>query len=406
MTIFQKTSLIFVCSFCLACCSFKTNNAGSMSANILSTSCNYYDYFSSSNPNGFKTTSSFSYHESSSQQNISDNHLLVPSYYLEGGYLLDKMEKVKTSTSLESSASFAFITDLHLYHNSLSSKELMKYVLDNSEIPFVFFGGDVPVAYANQSELAEEECLYQANTWDSWVNYWGKERVYQMRGNHDYITDVREGNNFYIMSEDETHNRIVSNYNNDVSIGDNLQNYYYFDLINQKIRFIVIDPYVFLDAYPRVITNYISSIQISWLLELLDNSDGYQIIMFCHQSCNKKLTSYNDNMSALHEIMSAYKNKKTFDGAYGGKMWSHDFSDKNGDLVCIISGHSHTDESNIDDGVLSIVTTCDAMYSKHGEDRTQGTINESAFDIFSVDTINKRIETTRIGAGDDRIWTY
>ena len=73
-----------------------------------------------------------------------------------------------------------------------------------------------------------------------------------------------------------------------------------------------------------------------------------------------------------------------------------------------ISGHTHKDLSEtLSDGTPIIcTTTANAGGELGGLDRTLGTVNENAFDIITVDTVNKTVNATRIGAGSDRALSY
>ena len=74
----------------------------------------------------------------------------------------------------------------------------------------------------------------------------------------------------------------------------------------------------------------------------------------------------------------------------------------------LLSGHTHVDNSNTSDGVLSVVTTCDSRYTGVSIDsnRVIGTVNEQAFDVFSINYTNKEINATRIGYGSNRVFDY
>jgi hypothetical protein len=53
------------------------------------------------------------------------------------------------------------------------------------------------------------------------------------------------------------------------------------------------------------------------------------------------------------------------------------------------------------------MSTCDSdIQELSGLTRTRGTTSEQAFDVVSVDFINKTIKLTRVGAGANREFTY
>lgn len=345
-------------------------------------------------------------HPSTESPNSSDTNVPVPNYYDKNNYLKEKLNTIRDNTFVSTGISFSFITDFHMLHNSGSSKSLMRKVLDETLVPFVISGGDIPSAYSKSYNSAEIDCYEQMATWKSWIEYWGNDRVYQIRGNHDYIVDVRDGNNYFRISEAGTYKQIMTYIENKVHVGSNNYNYYYFDIPSQKIRFIMVDPHVYSDDYARVVANYYTQTHIQWLLNVLDDSNGYDVVVVSHEPCDEKMQGYAQNNRVLHSILESYKNKTLFSGVFSGKYWEHDFSDTSGDLLFVLSGHSHNDESFISNNVLSISTACDAMYEEDGIERIQGTISESAFDVFAIDTTKRTIKTVRIGAGKDRMWNY
>ena len=83
-------------------------------------------------------------------------------------------------------------------------------------------------------------------------------------------------------------------------------------------------------------------------------------------------------------------------------------------IVCVITGHCHRDFVSYSvKGYPMIATTCDARQAENYDinfpTRTVGTTTECAFDVFHVDTENRKIYTTRIGAGGadgDREFTF
>ena len=66
------------------------------------------------------------------------------------------------------------------------------------------------------------------------------------------------------------------------------------------------------------------------------------------------------------------------------------------------------DFSKISSGGIPIIATTCATYAEEcGElDRTLGTINEGAYDVYVVNKNTRTINITRIGAGFDREFTY
>ena len=118
-----------------------------------------------------------------------------PTYYFENSYLDKKIDEIKEAMSVKKGVSFGFLTDIHiskhLYSEDLYSTSgnagyspyLLKYVIDSLDIPFVLFGGDVPVSKARDWE----EIIGSGERWKQMMNIIGAEKVFQTRGNHDYL---------------------------------------------------------------------------------------------------------------------------------------------------------------------------------------------------------------------------
>ena len=182
-------------------------------------------------------------------------------------------------------------------------------------------------------------------------------------------------------------------------------NYYYFDDDNQKIRYVVIDGHTYNNSYPNVVVSWVYQDQLQWIADTLLSAEGYSVVVISHETYNPTMTGYSSNLEDVGNLVGAFKSKGVFHKTY----YEHgdvdaDFTNSTAELVCFLSGHSHVDESDVDDnGVLCISTTCDARY---GSGRTLGTITESAFDVFSIDTTDKTIKTIRVGYGENRGWNY
>ncbi len=330
----------------------------------------------------------------------------LPSYYDTDNYLEYKINSINDNIPSEKGITFSFITDLHLLHNSLSSKELMKVVLDNTPTSFVVCGGDIVSAYCKESETAENSCDAQLATWNSLLDYWYPKRVFQVRGNHDFIVNDSLNKTFYKKTEEETFRYVISRNEDIVTYNNSLGLCYSYDHPDSNIRFLFIDDYIAFDDGQNMLSRSLTSEKMEWLIDTLDCSDDYHLIVVSHEACNEMMSECSPNMIALHNILSCFKNKKMFEGEYNGRLWYHDFSKSKGELICVLSGHSHKDEDHIKDSVLSISTTCDAPYNDDKEARIRGFVSESAFDVFNIDISNKTIKATRIGAGRDRFWNY
>jgi hypothetical protein len=95
---------------------------------------------------------------------------------------------------------------------------------------------------------------------------------------------------------------------------------------------------------------------------------------------------------------------------------TYNFDSNRGDVICVLAGHTHTDNTEGTDGrgdnvisgaITQIITESSLpMPNEDGEDRTVGTVNEECFDIIRVDRTDKKIKCYRFGKGSDREFSY
>lgn len=330
----------------------------------------------------------------------------VPAYYNVDNYFNNKIYSLQNKiASMGKGIVFAFITDIHIADNSKSSKCLMKKILDSVPVSLIISGGDIITAYTKTAGNDEQELMEQSKIWNKWVNFWGVERVFQLRGNHDYVIMSRTGDTYFNMP-DISVRKFVQGYselNKNIEYGSDSLSYYKIDITDPKIRFIILDPHFVTSSQPKAVVCWITPTQVNWLIDMLNASDGWDIVVINHETLDSTMSGYSENLEIVATILKQFKARGTVHEVAVGALIDADFTNATGNLICTINGHSHVDESHVDDDVLSIATTCDAKY---GTGREYGTITESAFDVFCIDTTAKTIQTTRIGNGSDRSWYY
>lgn len=325
------------------------------------------------------------------------------SYYFDSDYLSDKVIEIRNK-AVENTVSFAFITDVHVRTNHLNAFKLMKYIDDRTNaIPFVIFGGDVHASDGNPIA----EVLKDGDTWLDYMSLYGKDRVYQCKGNHDFNTVINGVTTYaglpteYYYLRKNT-DQIVDNPQVSPSYGNKTMFYSFDDDIN-KVRYIILDNYD--GSYTSDIYNAtgISRTQVDWLISKLDEGTGYSCVVVSHETSDPTMTHYVEASLPIQKILKAFANKEAVEYTGQGVHVSADFTNTANTLICHISGHAHLDESHTEDGVLSIATVCDALYPRP---TAYGTTAEQAFDIFYINTTDKEIYALRIGGGVDRSWTY
>lgn len=311
----------------------------------------------------------------------------IPAYWddaLNAG--INKIHALEEITDAQGD-SFVFIADTHWDKNAKVSPSLIKHILNRTNVKKIFFGGDVLTLYDTQAKaLSNGRAFFDA---------FPKESVYPTLGNHD----VNNNRNTYGAEAHLTYPQVYSymfkDIENNVSDlpkfsdtnGDVNRNfYYYLDNITQKIRYIVLN-----NARARI-----GPVQTKWLkAKLTEMPSGWTAIIFAHEywfgldgSTPLEVTYGTDIETAINEV----------------------YDSMNGTVGALIVGHCHYDYSKISDKGYQIIATTTDAYSLSdtaiSPSMILGTTTEQAFDIYSIDTKNRKIYATRIGAGSDRIFDF
>lgn len=319
----------------------------------------------------------------------------IPEYYHVESYIENKVKAIRNNSSIVNGCTFAFITDIHFFFNTLMSGPLLKYIRSNTPLNLIVCGGDIPPANGTLEKLNKSAEMYNNLT-----GKLGKDSWLTVKGNHDYCID---GDAPKTMTKGYQYNQIIRPLEISKAILTTGKDYYYYDLPSQKIRFIILDQYETTnsgDVSYGVVSN-VTDEQLSWLANAL-SVEGYTFLVFSHSSCDSSISGYDSVLAEVNRMLCAVNNKRV----YTHSSIHVDFTNTTSIVACSIAGHNHIDLSNTTDGLLSITTTSDAAMIDGGIARTAGTISEQAFDVFTVDTDSKTIKAIRIGGGEDRSWTY
>lgn len=329
-----------------------------------------------------------------------------PAYY--DAYMQTKQNTIKSVSPLHG-IQFAFITDLHFPYNAGNSLELLQAIRKNTAVNLVICGGDFVRAYGGQDDIdmARDRVLDYAKTlYSDWAC---------LRGNHDFtIRTSAQDTSGITETDDYTYGAIIAPmaewrydvpaptvnfYNETQHIGAN----YCWVLTNEKQKIKIIgfcDMPVTNTTKSFGVVNTITNAYARYFAQLLEDTNGYNVIVATHAPMTAQLQGGYDNH--LTTIIEAFANKTV--ATWGN--YNVDFSNNTAILVCCISGHNHTDQSLVVNNVLHINSTCDASYNDDGYNRQVGTVTEQAFDVFTVNFSTRHIYGTRIGAGTDRSWSY
>lgn len=349
----------------------------------------------------------------------------LPAYYESGAYsisgrcadILALNPKRK-----EAVVQFVFLTDHHANSNGqqFRSKPLMDYIFDNTLCDMFVNGGDVVNGLTGSSRQTSLQYTKQVR------QYWNAlipdacELSLMVAGNHDGGAAWNPNTGCLIdqdtLFREAPFRRLAGN----VVFDPNGKFQYYVDDGYHKVRWLVCNwangvnigdwdeskTFLVDGENPTNMYAFIAS-----ALQSLE--DGWTVVLFNHIILQS--SDMADQITAIETLCDAYKNRSTVT-AYS---LTYDFSGAGGSIAAIIGGHSHFDHFfSTSGGIPVILTTTDNCTQQYVPDfanntasmdstiRQSGTTDEQAFDVFTIDTENKTIVTTRIGYGTDRNWTY
>lgn len=365
---------------------------------------------------------------------IENGGVNIPDYYVEESDRIYRELRARTNGK---SLVFAFHTDQHISASlkgtgnnedpTYTMRGIMSLVGIAKRIPvdLVVFGGDV--AGYNKSYQGVNDIIDDINIINKPFADINTPCV-SIPGNHDAFQNNRD------VTAEAMYN---SHYKRCKWIkgmhygSDNCSMYY--DDTDKNIRFIFLDTFTQngragVRAYVKIgdsdnqsdINADIKNVCIEFLTNqdhgaLSTMESNYKAIIFSHNPLTSEFNSilkYKDeegttdksifaDSTDIHTILDTYCNK----------------------IIACICGHEHTDSWGISgSGILYVSVSTSAPYTSNtrlfkvekGDNehyflpyaRTKDTINETAFDIFVVNTSDETIETLRFGQGTNRKWKY
>lgn len=329
-----------------------------------------------------------------------------------------------------SNLNVGFITDDHHQLSGYSPHSLNHYVYmaaasRRARLDAVVAGGDnINGWFGKQEKLVETR---QATSVLANRSAAGTD-VYYVFGNHDSGIG-QNGNNTpeTCLSDTEikAYYRTADKVYGETRDGDSL--YGYKDYSDKKVRLIWLNsfdlPYT-LNSDGTYKYNFLTQSgyqnqQLTWLanqaLMLPDNT--WQVMIFTHcplpgtfevAAGQPQLSQYNSDV--LVGIINAFQSGTKYSQADASRALpinvTCDYTSQGKAVVIgLFSGHIHRDGQITYDGINCVETACSLC---HAGDigRIKDTITEDCWDIFSVDTGNRKIHAYRFGYGTDRDLTY
>lgn len=309
----------------------------------------------------------------------------VPKYYLDNGYLGNKIQRINEllKAAAGNGDAFVFISDLHWSLNAKKSPALLKYIKNNTHIKQLFCGGDM-----GDSKSTNPNGWYNVGTIIR--DTWGYDAHYVM-GNHEYLGAL----NGEVETDDELYYAFRMYADNEV-VGNAKRHYYYVNNDKQKIRYVFLNKYAeSTDSGDHAGIGYERD-QVNWLTNTaLAVEAGWTIIIITHNIFNTVIDS---NYSVTTSVPSGSQPIYDAIASYSG----------NGTIAAVICGHAHLDHITTIGSVPCLITTCDKnkdggeattypQFNAIWEARSDGSINEQAFDVMVLDKTNRKVTAVRIG---------
>lgn len=358
----------------------------------------------------------------------------IPSYYTD-----HVNSKISTINGLAptTGGQFAFITDIHINGYALNggagnrkhSHSILNKITAETGVKKVFNGGDNINGRSTQSyaDVINRQAIASA-----YAKPDNDTPEFFIGGNHDLGKDSGVS---ATISQDAlmASSNLFAPYIYGVVYDEASPFQYYYDDKKEGIRYIVLcmglgDGSSSSGSSTEWWPGYESwNDCASFFADALNSTpSGYHVVVFNHISGIKDggqsdrtgfsvvgtYTVGQKYMNYMYKMFVAYKAKTTYTDPSGNE---YDFSGAVGVPVCMIFGHTHRDitgstDDITDDGtsiggsIPLFVTTTDNCGGNLDIDvtRTKDTVSEQAFDVFTVDTTNRKIYVTRIGGGNDR----
>lgn len=338
----------------------------------------------------------------------------LPNYFKE--HLEKKIDKIN-SLSGENTVSFGLVTDLHWASNCKHSAAILQKIIEETDLRRVYVGGDIVCGsgVCPRSSLIRE--LKEFGESFSPI----EPHILRVLGNHDGAFSTFPIPEYYIesLTEEEINEvyfKTGAVYEARCFGGDG--SYFYDDDEKSKTRFIALNTHkkttesldergvgVFRSFWNAGIMKE----QFDWLCNaLLTLPEGFTAVLCTHEPDF-------ENIDFITKVISAFNRHEAFKGSFESEKKPYynlsadlDFTRSHGSLDLWVTGHTHYDSAEMKNGVLVTTTVNDSMHNSAASPfrHEKGTVSEHAIDIFTINKAEGKIYVTRIGAGDDREFTY
>lgn len=321
----------------------------------------------------------------------------LPDYYLS--QLSEKKELINGAIEASNAnyTSFVFFTDAHWGDNQKHSPALIDFLIKNTPIYDVIFGGDVITSeYESPAEAIKLGRDFRAS-FDTL-----KCNMYYIYGNHDNNSNHYPDDLIRHIPDRQVYDYLQ------YGMGDSIYGGYlnfYFDRPSNKTRYICLDTGRY--CYPQLRGNTIETIRFL-VKSLMSTEKGWKIVVLSHMWGDlspdiPREAFISDYIRPYFTLMDSFNLRKRGVFQYNDELLNYDFTDTASRIICCIGGHNHLDSIHYSaEGIPIINITTDSIQTVNDEPATIGTINEQSLTAFVIDYTNAVIKMYRIGRGKDR----
>lgn len=312
----------------------------------------------------------------------------LPDYWIDA-INTAKSKIIENELLCDKCASLFFVTDTHWASDVQKSTEIIKRLAKEVNTDFVINGGDV-IANKNTTKLgAADEIVNYISTFSN-----SNIKLMSTIGNHD-TNKVANSDTTTYLSYENLYNLIMRNQEWWMDTKNTILCNYY-DNNSQKIRYI--------QFYYTVDSGYIAEVADALSNAMYSTPKGWNVVLISHAYWNGSTpessagTYANLILSIMDDDSPSDESNKTY------------FS---GNVALWICGHTHADRdtiltSNGGKKLLIVSTSTDSIAQQITDtpSMARGTATEQCIDYIQIDTSNKAVYYTRLGAGSDRTFSY
>ena len=344
----------------------------------------------------------------------------IPEYWEK--HLENKIKRILSlkETMGEECVCTAMITDFHWLENEKHSVPMLEKILRLCDIPYFFQGGDV---VSGRGIITPEELIEEIRGYKE-LFYPLQSKCLCAEGNHDRAYSTFLPPAYYVenLKKKEFDDLYFSHIKNDPDKVYGEGGYYYTDDKKRKVRYIVLnsndlpndetDDRGYAKYNPMFYNGFLQK-QIKWFANsALDVPDsGWSVLVCSHISPNgaKYVRSYNyDLMVGVFEAFGkgiVYEGRSRNENRLFDAEIVADYTKRGGKVIAWLGGHIHKDEISMVNNVLCIDTAADSAFCSLNPEK-RGTTKEQAFDVFVIEPKSRYGEIVRIGAGEDRSFSF